>query len=88
MTDPVAIALIGAITTTLVGVFNGFVAIKTHAQSKINGKTLDAVAQQTNGLQDKLMAAAHTEGMAAQRAEDAAADSALTKPPGPTKPST
>jgi hypothetical protein len=72
MTDPVAIALIGAITTTLVGVFNGFVAIKTHAQSKDNAQKLSTVVEQTNGLQDKLMAAAHTEGMAAQRAEDKA----------------
>ncbi len=82
MTDNVSIALIGAVATTAVGIFNGWVILKTHIQSKANGKTLDAVVEQTNGIQGKLMEAAHQEGMAAQRAQD----SALTKPQSPTKP--
>jgi len=70
MTDNVAIALIGAITTTAVGIFNGYVLLKAHGQSKANGEQLSTVIEQTNGIQAKLIDAAHSAGMAAQRAED------------------
>jgi len=70
MTDNVAIALIGAVTTTAVGIFNGYVLIKTHNQGKANAQTLNTVAEQTNGIQAKLLAAAHDAGMSAQREKD------------------
>ncbi len=70
MTDNVAIALIGAVATTAVGIFNGYVLIKTHNQSKENAQTLSTVVEQTNGIQTKLQDAAHAAGMAAQREKD------------------
>lgn len=74
MTDNVTIAIIGSVATTVVGLFNAYVILKTHTQSKANGHGINIVKEQTNGLQQKLMAAekglSYQEGMAGQRKED------------------
>lgn len=74
MTDPVEIAVIGAITTTIVGLWNGIVLLKLHSQSKANGRSINTVLEQTNGIQDKLLASekelSHQQGMEAQREKD------------------
>lgn len=50
MTDNVAIALIGSISATAVGIFNAYAIMKTHG-------TLKQVQEQTNGIQAKLVVA-------------------------------
>lgn len=74
MTDTVAIALISGAATTIIGLFNGYVILKTHNQSKCNGEKLDengkkieVVLTQTNGLQAQLMDAAHAAGRLAEK---------------------
>jgi hypothetical protein len=56
MTENVAIALIGSISATTIGLFNAYVLLKTHEQSKSNGEGISHVKEQTNGMQAKLMA--------------------------------
>ena len=74
MTDPVQIAAIGALTTIAVGVFNGLILLKLHGQSKANGRGINTVVEQTNGIHAKLVEAekklSHAEGMADQREKD------------------
>lgn len=74
MTDAVEIVLISSLASISIGLWNGYVILKTHSQSKANGKGLEVLMEQTNGIQDKLMKAekqiSHEEGMAAQREQD------------------
>lgn len=74
MTDPVEIAVIGAVASVVIGLFNGYVLIKVHNQNKEQSLNIGIVREHTNGLTEKLLAAerglAHQEGMAAQRKED------------------
>lgn len=71
MTDPVQIAVIGAVASTIVGVFNGFVILKLHTQSKSNGEKIGVVVEQTNGIHAKLLESekklSHSEGIAEGR---------------------
>ncbi len=55
MSDPIAISLIGALSTVVISLINAGFALLGHARGKRNEQNLSALKEQTNGIQEKLI---------------------------------
>ncbi len=57
MSDPLAIAIVGSVTTVVVSVVNMVLAIQTRERGKRNEDHLISLKDQTDGLSEKLVKA-------------------------------